>query len=73
MDEELPLWPDEAADFLTEHGLPTTKGTLAKWRCKGCGPLYQKYGSRIRYLPSRLIAFRNSRISAERRSTNEAA
>ena len=74
MDDDLPLPPEEAAAFLSEVvGLPTKPTTLAKWRCKGGGPLYQKHGRLVRYRPSRLREFGVNRISAERRSTSEGA
>jgi len=38
------LKPKSAADYL---GL--TESTLAKWRMRGCGPDYMKFGNAIRY------------------------
>jgi Helix-turn-helix domain len=38
------LKPKSAADYL---GL--TENTLAKWRMRGCGPDYMKFGTAIRY------------------------
>ena len=73
MDDEYPLPPDDAAALLTKLGLPTTKATLAKKRCTGGGPVYQKYGPHVRYLPSRLREYRDSKVSGERRSTSDAA
>lgn len=67
------LTPEEAADFLTEEmEQPTTKATLAKWRCIGGGPVYQLFGRRVRYRKDRLREFGLARISREYRSTSEA-
>jgi hypothetical protein len=73
MDDDF-LEPKEAATFLTEEcHLPIAVSTLAKLRCLGGGPIFQKFGGRrIRYRTTRLREYANSRISAERRSTSEA-
>jgi hypothetical protein len=65
------LDPSEAAAFLTEEGHKVSKATLAKWRCLGGGPVYQKFGRLIRYRPSRLTEFAATRVSPELRSTSE--
>jgi hypothetical protein len=67
------LDPSEASAFLNELGYPATKATLAKWRCIGGGPVYQKLGKLIRYRQARLLEFAEARLSAELRSTSEAA
>lgn len=42
--------------------------TLAEWRCKGTGPRYVKVGGRVRYSPSDLAEWIESRTVA---STSE--
>jgi hypothetical protein len=72
-DDDL-LPPLEAADFLHHHmHLPTSPATLAKLRCVGGGPVYQKFGRVIRYRVSRLREYGETRISGERRSTSDTA
>ena len=45
----------EAANYLS-----VSKALLEKWRCKGGGPRYVKYGTRIvRYCAADLDAFRD--------------
>jgi hypothetical protein len=80
MQEQLVLDPGQFADppdaalFLTnEMGQPTSEQTLAKWRCLGGGPVFQRFGRRIKYRKDRLREFALSRISGEQRSTSEAA
>ena len=68
------LPPEEAARFLTEKmHLPISKATLAKLRCIGGGPIYQKFGRVIRYRPDRLREYAQSRISGEMHSTSHEA
>jgi hypothetical protein len=67
------LDPAEASAYLHDLGYPATKATLAKWRCIGGGPVYQKLGKFIRYRQPRLREFAEARLSPERRSTSEAA
>lgn len=66
------LEPGEAASFLAGLGYPATKATLAKWRCLGGGPTFQKIGKFVRYRPARLREFADARLSPEMRSTSEA-
>ena len=47
----------EAAQYLTERGLRTSKNTLQKWVTVGGGPLYRRYGHRAVYLASDLDAW----------------
>ena len=37
---------EEAAQYLTERGLKTAKGTLQKWVTTGGGPAYRRFGKR---------------------------
>lgn len=67
------LDPAEAAEFLNDIGYPATKATLAKWRCIGGGPVFQKCGKFIRYRPARLSEFVAARTSAEMLSTSQQA
>lgn len=45
----------QTAEYLTPAQLAqrwegaVTTGTLANWRCKGSGPAFAKFGSRVRY------------------------
>jgi hypothetical protein len=67
------LDPAEAVIFLNNLGHKTSKATLAKLRCVGGGPLFQKFGKDIRYRPERLREYATSRRSPEMRSTSESA
>jgi len=67
------LDPAEAVIFLNNEGYKTTQTTLAKLRCLGGGPIFQKMGKRVRYTPARLREFAASRLSPELRSTSESA
>lgn len=60
---------DEAAQYLTEEGYPTTKGQLAKRACIGGGPIYQIYGNKALYTSNNLLQWAQSRLSAPRSST----
>lgn len=63
----------EAARYLTERGYPTAQRTLEKLACLGGGPIYRVYGRRALYTAADLIAWAQSRTSAPRRHTSEAA
>jgi hypothetical protein len=62
----------ESADFLTEHGFPTTKNTLQKYATTGGGPVYRIFGNRALYTPDDLLAWAEAKLSAPRRSTSDA-
>ena len=62
----------EAADYLTERGLPTTKNTLQKFACKGGGPPYELYGNRSVYRPPNLDSWVEQKLSTPKRSTSDA-
>jgi hypothetical protein len=63
----------EAAQYLTDRGLPITKNTLQKMATVGGGPVYQIFGFRSLYTPSNLDAWAEQKLSTPRRSTSEAA
>jgi hypothetical protein len=73
MDTDRFLSRAEAADYLTTLGLRIAKQTLAKMAVTSGGPEYQTFGSRVVYRSSKLSEWANSRLSAPRRSTSEAA
>jgi hypothetical protein len=73
LDDSDILAPEEAAAFLTELGDRTSKATLAKRRCTGGGPLFQRFGRHIRYKRSRLREYAATRVSPELRSTSKSA
>lgn len=63
----------EAADYLTAKGLPTSWRTLQKLATVGGGPLYRIYGRVAVYTDPDLDSYVESKLSAPRRSTSEAA
>lgn len=63
----------EAAQYLTERGLPITKNTLQKLATTGGGPLYRVFGTRAIYEPPHLDEWAAEKMGAPRRSTSEAA
>ena len=63
----------EAAEFLADHGFPTTKNTLQKYATTGGGPVYRIFGNRALYTPEDLLDWADAKLSAPRRSTSEAA
>lgn len=62
----------EAADFISERGLPGTKNTLQKYATVGGGPAYRRFGNRTVYTAADLEAWIQSKLSAPRCSTSEA-
>lgn len=72
MPVERPLDTVAASRYLAEHGFPHAPATLAKLRCVGGGPLFLKHGSRVRYRPSALNAWLQSR-TRELAHTSQAA
>ncbi len=56
--------PDEEAASITLH----TKGTLAKFRCKGGGPPFQKQGRKVTYTRRGCLEYLRAR---QRRSTSD--
>ena len=63
----------EAAAYLTERGLPISKNTLQKMATVGGGPPYQIFGNKALHEPAKLDEWAESKLSAPRRSTSEAA
>jgi hypothetical protein len=61
-----------ASELLTAAGFPLQESTLTKLRCIGGGPKFLKYGSRVRYRPSALSAWVESR-TRELAHTSQAA
>lgn len=63
----------EAAQYLTDRGLPVSKNTLGKWATTGGGPVFQRFGLRAVYTASNLDSWANAKLTAPRCSTSEAA
>ena len=61
---------EEAAQYLTELGLRTARGTLQKWVTTGGGPAYRRYGKRAVYTIDDLEAWAKSKLSAPRHTTS---
>ena len=62
-----------AAEYLTDKGLPTTKGTLQKLATVGGGPKYKIYGNKSVYTPENLDAYAEFKLRDPRGSTGDAA
>ncbi len=60
----------QAADYLTDYGIPCAAKTLAKYACQGGGPRYIKYGLRVLYRPEDLLAWALAQCSV-RSSTSD--
>jgi hypothetical protein len=61
----------EAAQHLTERGLPITKNTLQKMATVGGGPPYARFGNRAIYEPGVLDQWAEQKISPPQRSTSD--
>jgi hypothetical protein len=61
----------EAAQYLTERGLKTSKNTLQKKATTGGGPEYQLWGNMAVYRPPKLDSYIEQKLSTPRRSTSE--
>ena len=61
---------EEAAQYLTERGLRTARGTLQKWVTTGGGPAYRRFGKRAVYLMEDLDAWANAKLTAPRLSSS---
>jgi hypothetical protein len=57
----------QAAEYLTAHGYPITKGRLAKLAMNGLGPEYRIWGNRAMYEMDKLIAWAKSLDRSPRR------
>ena len=53
----------EASEYLSEHGFKTATKSLAKYATVGGGPDYKKFGNRVLYSPSDLIAWAESKTT----------
>ncbi len=63
----------EASTFLSALGLFIAPSTLAKLASVGGGPVFRRFGRQVKYLPSDLIAWAETRLSGPVRSTSEFA
>lgn len=63
----------EAAKYLTDRGLKCSHNTLQKFATVGGGPEYSIFGNRALYTPQNLDAWAETRLTASRKSTSEAA
>lgn len=61
----------DAAEILTEAGLPIRAQTLTKWRCIGGGPEFQTFCRRPVYSLKVLRAFAKSRLGAPVSNTSQ--
>lgn len=64
---------EEAAQYLTEHGLKTAKGTLQKLVTTGGGPAYRRFGKRAVYLIEDLNVWAERKLTAPRNSSSGGA
>ncbi len=62
----------EAAAFLSQEGFPTAMATLEKLASIGGGPAFRKFGRRVIYDPTDLLAWAEGR-ARKMTSTSEAA
>ncbi len=72
--QTLPLLsPVEASAFLfATKGLRVAPATLAKRRCLGGGPIFQKFGARrVVYRPADLASWADAVLGAPRHNTSE--
>jgi hypothetical protein len=66
------LHSDEASHYLlVVHGVKVAARTLAKMRCTGGGPEFEKFGVSALYRPASLDSWALEKISAPRRSTSD--
>lgn len=61
----------EASKFLASVGLSIAPSTLAKYATIGGGPKFRRFGRQVKYLPSDLIAWAETRLSDPAQSTSE--
>jgi hypothetical protein len=62
----------KGAEALSDLGYPVTKATLATLATRGGGPIYRRFGKRVLYRGTDLLAWAEKRCTATRRSTSEA-
>ena len=64
--------PVEASDYLAAiHGTPVAIATLAKLRCLGGGPRFDKFGRLIFYERGNLDTWVSERLAESRKSTSD--
>ncbi len=61
----------EAADYLTNNGMPVAKNTLQKLACLGGGPIYVIFGNKALYRPTDLDTWANAKLGSPRVSTTD--
>lgn len=61
----------DAAQFLSEHGLPIAGTTLAKKAVQGSGPPYRVWNSRATYDRDDLLAWAETQLGPKLQSTAE--
>jgi hypothetical protein len=61
---------EEAAQYLTNLGLRTARGTLQKWVTTGGGPAYRRFGKYALYEVSDLDAWAEGKLTAPRASSS---
>lgn len=62
----------DAAEFLSEQGLPISASTLAKLAVVGGGPPFAKFMSRALYQPEDLQEWAARKLSQKRKTTSAA-
>lgn len=62
----------EAAEYLEAKGQPVAVATLAKYATVGGGPVFRKFGRRVRYSQASLDAWAAHKLSSPRCSTSDA-
>jgi len=63
----------DAAQYLTERGLPISKNTLQKYATTGGGPDYRRWGNRAVYSPDDLNDWIDRKLSEPMASTSKGA
>jgi hypothetical protein len=64
------MTPLQAAAYIRELGLPCQPSTLAKLRVIGGGPLFLKFGARVRYRREDLDAWIKARLGEPVKNTS---
>ena len=59
----------QAADYLTDQGLPVAKTTLQKLATVGGGPVYHRFGKFAVYKTEDLDAWASTKLSGPRHSS----
>lgn len=73
MEKHKYLSPAETSALLSAMGLSIKTSTLAKYRCIGGGPKFQLFGRFPKYREDWTLEWAQSRLSAPKSSTSEAA